>query len=69
MASSGGMPPTSRAKRVELIAERGEVGGGVSEEVALQGRGCGALEEAEQRLGAAHIAGQNHLGWIIVKPA
>jgi hypothetical protein len=29
MASSRGMPPTSRVKRLELIAERREVGGGV----------------------------------------
>jgi len=37
--------------------------------VALQGARLCALEEAEQRLGAADIARQNHLAWIIVKPA
>jgi len=56
-------------ERVELIGERGEIRRGVSEEMALRGPGLCLLEKAEQRLGAAHIAGQNHLCWIIVKPA
>ena len=57
----GGMPP------LDAIALG--VAGPVVGRVARRGTGLHALEEAEQRLGTAHIAGQNHLGWIIVKPA
>ena len=56
-------------ERRKQIGERRERGGGISEEVDLRGPGRAALEHAEERLGAAHVARQNHLGWIIVKPA
>jgi len=53
----------------QQIRERRERGGGISEEVDGCGSRLRTLEHAEQCLGAAHVARQNHLGWIIVNAA